>query len=116
MQLGPLNRGNGRELIVAGWSNDGVFSSGQFRSFGWHRDVNGDGFTVVRDGRGIKVVFEQNDGSGRECVEWGSDPALANPFCTQWVDRGGGKRELANWYFDSCELTRASRLSNVVIS
>jgi hypothetical protein len=33
LQYGPLNRGNGRELIVAGWSDQGVFSPSNFQAF-----------------------------------------------------------------------------------
>ena len=100
-----LNRGNGRELIVGGFTDRGVFSSGDFQ---WlsspQADLSGEA-VAYREGAGIRVVFRRNDGpGGRECVEWSSDPALANPVCVQWRDNGGAgsQRELANWYFDRC--------------
>ncbi len=100
MQLGPLNRGNGRELIVSGRSDNGLFSPGDFHSMSQPFIDAGDA-QVFRDGRGIKVVFRRDDGvQGGFCTDnQGGEPGGC---IGGWA---GGTRvyhELANWYFDDC--------------
>lgn len=100
MQLGPLNRGNGRELIVRGWSKNGAFSAGDFHALSSPISTVGNVY-VYREGSGIRVKFERDGGvEGGYCTD--NLGGFEGGCLGGWA---GGRRvshELANWYFDDC--------------
>jgi hypothetical protein len=92
-----LNRGNGRELIAAGWQQNGVFQSGDFHGFQSDSSDYTSRIRVLREGSGVRIVFELHHREGGTCTDWCSD------FCCGGY--AGGQDvfpELANWYFESC--------------
>jgi hypothetical protein len=100
MQLGPLNRGNGRELIVGGWSNNGAFSRGDFHAFSAPMATVGAAY-VYREGKGIRVKFEHDDGiQGGFCTD--NLGGFEGGCLGGWAGGTRVSHELANWYFDSC--------------
>lgn len=99
MQLGPLDRGNGRELVVRGWTDNGVFSPADFRSMG--APLGGGDAQVFRDGAGIKIVFRHDDGvQGGYCTD--NQGGWEGGCIGGWAGGTRVMRELANWYFDDC--------------
>ena len=100
MQLGPLNRGNGRELIVSGWSNDSAFSAGDFHAFS-STIINVGAVYVYREGNGIRVKFERDDGmQGGFCTD--NLGGFEGGCLGGWAGGTRVTHELANWDFDDC--------------
>ena len=98
-----IDRGNGNEIVVPGWSSNGIFNAGDYR--GSERTDTGyrTRLRAWREGQGIKVVFEKENGrSERQCVQYEND-IDGSSYCAQWREGSTGYYgEVANWYFDRC--------------
>lgn len=92
-----LDRGNGRELIAAGWSTAGVFQPSELGSFTEDASDYSSRVRVFREGKGVKVVFELHRREGGFCTDWCSDFC-----CGGYAGASDVYPELANWYFDDC--------------
>ncbi len=92
-----LNRGNGREIIATGFSANGAFSAGDFRSFYEEASDYTSRIDVAREGRGVRVRFSLHRREGGFCTDWCSDFC-----CGGYAGAHDVFDELANWYFDDC--------------
>ncbi len=92
-----LNRGNGREIIAGGYSQEGAFAPGDFRSFYEEATDYTSRIDVAREGRGVRIRFSLHRREGGFCTDWCSETC-----CGGYAGGHDAFDELASWYFDDC--------------
>lgn len=91
------NFGNGRELVIGGWAQRGVFSPYDFdRADGGYN--YGDSFLLERQNYGMKLML-------RNINNWSTcdgDVSPSTGMCNGNTRSGVNIQEYANWYFQDC--------------
>ena len=92
------NFGNGRELIVGGYVNHGIFNAGDFQeAVGYYNYA--DHFQLNRENNGLKIVLKSMN-------YWSvcdGDISPSTGTCSGETRDGVNVYEYANWYFDDCK-------------